>query len=112
MNNNTLIKYLRTKNGEPRGVAVAVRKGDEVFYGYSLRNPVDRWNKHKGLEIATHRAFARVYNLPQASNTISEIIESYKHLSDRAVKYFKDLPKDNVEFEPELNPFTNQFNEN
>lgn len=109
MKNNTLIKYLRKKNGEPRGVAVAVREGDRVFYGFSLRNPVDKWNKHKGIEIATQRALAGNYNLPEASNTISEIVAGYRHLSDRAVKYFKDLPKENVEFVGKVHSFKNVF---
>lgn len=99
--NKTLIKYIRNKKGQPRGVAVAVRDGDEVCYGFSLRNPLDKWDKHKGIEIATHRALAPVYSLPQASDTIGEITEAYKHLSDRAVKYFKDVPKENIEFEGE-----------
>lgn len=94
-----LIRYIRNKKGQPRGVVVALRDNDEVCYGYSICNPIDPWNKHKGLKIAVARALAREYELPQAENTTKQIREGYVNLSKRAVNYFKDLPKDKVEFE-------------
>jgi hypothetical protein len=95
----TLIKYIRNKKGQPRGVVVALRDNDEVCYGYSICNPIDPWNKHKGLKIAVARALAREYELPKAENTTKQIMEGYTNLSKRAVNYFKDLPKDKIEFE-------------
>lgn len=96
---HTLIRYIRNKKGQPRGVVVALRDNNEVCYGYSICNPIDPWNKHKGLKIAIARALAREYELPQAENTNKLIMEGYVNLSKRAVNYFKDLPKDNVEFD-------------
>ena len=96
---HTLIRYIRNKKGQPRGVVVALRDNNEVCYGYSICNPIDPWNKHMGLKIAVARALAREYELPQAENTTKQIMEGYVNLSKRAVNYFKDLPKDKVEFE-------------
>jgi hypothetical protein len=96
---NTLIRYIRNKKGQPRGVVVALRDNNEVCYGYSICNPIDPWNKHKGLKIAVARALAREYELPKAENTTKQIMEGYVNLSKRAVNYFKDLSKDKVEFE-------------
>lgn len=95
---NTLINYIRNKKGEPRGVVVAVKDKDEVVYGYSLCNPVDRWNKQQGVKIAIARALSDGYNLPEASNSAKMVVEKFEHLSDRALKYFKDLPIDKVKF--------------
>ena len=96
---HTLIRYIRNKKGQPRGVVVALRDNNEVCYGYSICNPIDPWNKHRGLKIATARALAREYELPKAENTNKLIMEGYANLSKRAVNYFKDLPKDKVEFD-------------
>ena len=96
---HTLIRYIRNKKGQPRGVIVALRDNNEVCYGYSICNPIDPWNKHKGLKIAVARALAREYELHKAENTTKHILEGYTNLSKRAVNYFKDLPKDKIEFE-------------
>lgn len=95
---NTLISYIRNNKGEPKGVVVAVREGDEVFYGYSLCSPKDKWNKKQGVKIATARALARIYNLPKSSKSCEQIVDSVQRLSNRAVKYFKDVPKENIVF--------------
>lgn len=96
---HTLIKYIRNKKGQPRGVVVALRDNDEVLYGYSLCNPIDRWDRHEALERAINRAMERDYEIPTAPNTIKQILEEYDNLSKRAVKYFKDLPRELVEFD-------------
>ena len=98
-----LIRYIRNKKGQPRGVVVALRDNDEVCYGYSICNPIDPWNKHKGLKIAIARALAREYELPQAENTTKQIMEGYVNLSNRALKYFKDIEEGNITF----NAFSN-----
>lgn len=98
---NTLINYIRNKKGEPRGVVVAVKNEGEVLYGYSLCNPVDKWNKQRGVKIAIARALSDGYNLPEASNSAKMVIERFEHLSDRALKYFKDLPSEMVKFDSE-----------
>jgi hypothetical protein len=94
----TLIRYIRNRRGEPRGVAVVLRDEDEICYGYSLCNPVDRWDKQKGLKIAVSRALSKNYDLPEAENTLKELEDCFRHLSNRAINYFKDLPKEKVEF--------------
>ncbi len=95
---HTLIRYIRNKKGRPHGVVVALRDNNEVCYGYSICNPVDRWDRHEALERAINRALEREYELPTAPNTIKKILEGYDNLSKRAVKYFKDLPREMVEF--------------
>lgn len=102
---HTLIRYIRNKKGQPRGVVVALRDNNEVCYGYSICNPIDPWNKHKGLKIAVARALAREYELPQAENTTKQIMEGYVNLSKRAVKYFKDIEENNITF----NAFSNGY---
>lgn len=95
-----LLKYIRNKKGEPRGVVVAIRKGDEVNYGYSLcHSTKDKWDRHTGIIIAEYRALSESYKLPKAENTQKIIEKAFSDLSKRAVNYFKDLPRENVEFE-------------
>jgi hypothetical protein len=94
-----LIKYIRNEKGEPRGVVMAIRQGNEVFYGYSLCNPKDRWNRKMGLKIAEARAIAGSYELPKIKKSLKIIEDAFYHLSNRAMNYFKDLPKDDVYFE-------------
>ena len=98
MNNNTLIRYIRNENGAPEGVAIAQRRGDEVFYGFSLHNPIDKWDKNRGIAIAIARSEADQYNLPKVEDRCVRVLEAFDHLSKRAIKYFKDIPKENVEF--------------
>jgi len=100
---HTLIRYIRNKKGQPRGVVVALRDKNEVCYGYSICNPIDPWNKHKGLKIAIARALAREYELPKAENTVKQIMEGYVNISNRALKYFKDIEERNIIF----NAFSN-----
>jgi hypothetical protein len=38
------------------------------------------------------------YDLPEAENTLKELEDCFRHLSNRAINYFKDLPKEKVEF--------------
>jgi hypothetical protein len=98
MNNNTLIRYIRNENGAPEGVAIAQRRGDEVFYGFSLHNPIDKWDKNEGIKIAIARSEADTYKLPRVSDRALKVLQAFDHLSNRAVKYFKDLPIENVAF--------------
>jgi hypothetical protein len=90
---NTLINYIRKQDGTPRGVVVAVRKGDNLFYGYSLRNPIDRWDKKLGLTKALARANAVVYQLPVVTDRNLDVLRAFAKMESRALKYFKDLPK-------------------
>jgi len=98
MNNNTLIRYIRNENGAPEGVAIAQRRGDEVFYGFALHNPIDKWDKNEGIKIAIARSQADAYKLPRVADRALKVLKAFDHLSNRAVKYFKDLPIENVAF--------------
>lgn len=97
---NTLIKYIRNKKGEPRGVVVAVRNLDHVGYGYALCSPKDKWCKIKGLRIALTRASTlKDYPLPTVSTTEEIITKEFEALSKRAVKYFKNIPLERAAFD-------------
>ena len=97
----TVIKeYIRNKKNDPRGVAVAVKDGDQVFYGYSLCNPCDKSNQEFGLTIALKRALAKDgYALPHSPATVRQIMEKFLNLEQRALRYFKDVDPENIRFE-------------
>ena len=94
---DTITEYIRDEKNNPRGIAVALRQGDEVFYGYSLHNPIDPYNKKIGLQIAINRALQGEYDFPDTPERFNAVIERYKSLEGRCLKYFKDIPN------PELN---------
>jgi hypothetical protein len=95
--NTTMIKqFIRDRKNNPRGVAVAVKHENEVFYGYSLCNPIDRFNKSRGIEIAVSRALSQSFHLPISPNTQKQIEHHFMALERRAVRYFKDVPEENI----------------
>jgi hypothetical protein len=97
----TVIKeYIRDeKTRQPRGVVIAVRNGDEVRYGFSLLNTVyDRFNKADGLKIAMARAMADSYQLPKVPERRVIVLDALTRIQDRAIRYFKDVNPDNIEF--------------
>lgn len=84
---NSLIQYIRRKNGQPRGVVVAYKGEDNLIYvGYSLCNTrVDKFDKQIGINKAVTRA---------ASSIISEslphsIRKDVENMEDRASRFFK-----------------------
>lgn len=96
-NNTTMIKqFIRDRKNNPRGVAVAVKHNNEVFYGYSLCNPLDRFDKSLGVRIAVARALSQSFNLPISPNTQEQIADHFRALERRAVRYFKDVPEENI----------------
>lgn len=96
----TLINYIRDKQTKQlRGTVVAIRENDEIFYGYSLHNPVDKWDRKEGIKKAIARARASEYKLPKVEERLEMVMNGFKHIQKRALKYFKDLPKENVELE-------------
>lgn len=96
----TVIKeYIRDEKSNPRGVCVAVREGDEVYYGFSLCNPEDVYNKAQGIKIALARAAAPAYKLPDVEDRYIKVLKAYENLEARALKYFKDLPYSKVALE-------------
>lgn len=100
---NTLINYIRKNNKQPHGVVVAVRNNNEVFYGYSLCNKVDKWDRKEGIDEAVKKALSGGYDLPVVKKTCKKVLNALEHMERRALKYFKDLPKEKIAFEMESN---------
>jgi hypothetical protein len=102
----TLIKeYIRDKKNNPYGVAVAVKDTDsnQVFYGFSICNKADKYDKARGVNIAVSRALSKDgYSLPESPATVRAIMDRYKSLEGRAVRYFKDIPAEHIRFEFEV----------
>jgi hypothetical protein len=96
MKNNTLIQYIRDDQYKPYGVVVAVRKDNDIYYGFSIQNKKDRWDRETGVKIAVARANAGEYVLPKSEKLCKCILENFRLLSERAVRYFKDVQ--NVRF--------------
>ena len=93
---NTLINYIRNDDGTPYGVVVATRIGDNVHFGYSFQNPIDKWDRKKGLKIALSRAEAGSYEMPiSSSKRFDALAFAYRELEKRAMKYFKEIPTQN-----------------
>lgn len=102
MKQNVIKQYIRnSQTNQPRGVAVAIRKDDEVLYGFSLLNvKMDRFEKKLGIDIATKRALALSYQLPKVVEREVMVLEAFESLEARALKYFKDLDPDKVKLCP------------
>ncbi len=99
MQQTFLKEYIRDeKNQNPIGIAVAVRINDEIFYGFSICNKLDRFDKQRGLDIALRRAHADEYSLPLSARYQTLIDERYTSLENRAMKYFQDIPSENISF--------------
>lgn len=104
MHMKTVIKeYIRDEKRNPIGVVVAVRIGNDVNYGYSLCAPGDKFNKGLGEHIATKRASLDVVNLPEVDGRYNKVTTALLRLSNRAVRFFKDIPKERVEIGAFLN---------
>lgn len=106
----TYIKeYIRdeqTRN--PIGIAVAVRINDEVFYGFSICNRVDRFDKQLGLNIALSRAHSDEFKLPLSERYQHLINKHFSSLEHRALQYFADVNPQNILLERNAippNPF-------
>ena len=95
-----LVEYIRDeKTKMPRGIIVAIRENDEVRYGYSLQNTkLDKFDKNIGLNIAINRAKSPSYDLPNTKEREDMVIEGMIRISNRALKYFKDIDQDKVKF--------------
>lgn len=85
-------QYYRTKNGNPRGLIIALDKG---IYGWSLCSKKDVFNKKVGTSIAMGRAQKAAllsdderfdyyqYSVPNS------MWELFTEINKRAYKYFK-----------------------
>ena len=97
--NNTMLKYYirDSKTKQPRGIAVAIKTDGKVNYGFSLINAkADKWNKKIGTAIAVNRATSDQYELPAVKEREKAVLDAVQNLEARAIKYFKDLPYEDV----------------
>jgi hypothetical protein len=97
----TMIKeYIRDDKYNPRGVVVAVKENNQVYYGYSLCNPRDKYDKETAMKIAINRALCeKGFNLPKVPATRQLIFDKFRSVEARALNYFKDIPQENVKIE-------------
>jgi hypothetical protein len=54
----SLVHYVREKNGTPRGVLVAVKMDGSHFIGWSYCRKTDRFTKERAIDIAVGRAMS------------------------------------------------------
>lgn len=55
-----VIQYIRDKKNNPKGVMVAFTEGEQIYIGWSLCSKYDKYDKHKGFDIAVGRAYKNV----------------------------------------------------
>jgi hypothetical protein len=103
MKTQTVLKqYIRNPhNKQPRGIALAIKKDDEVLYGFSLLNTrMDRFDKNVGYNIAFNRAMSDSFSLPETPEREAMVLDAFNCLEKRSLKYFKDLDPDKVKLCP------------
>lgn len=84
MQNNKLVQYYRSRNGQPRGCVVALKTPQgKVQLGWSLCCKRDVFKKKWAVELATRRALKDAWGLPPS------LMDTFKSMQARAVKYFK-----------------------
>lgn len=88
---NSLIKYLRKKDGRPYGVIVAVRRQDgEISVDYSLCNlKKDRFTKQRALEIAFGRAMNSKKDEYCDRTLPHSLVKEIDLFNKRAEKYYR-----------------------
>ena len=98
MKQNIIKTFIRNpENNNPRGIAVAIREGNQLLYGFSLLNTkLDRFDKTLGTNIALKRAYATSYLLPEVEERREAVLSAFAHLQERALKYFKDLDPEQI----------------
>ncbi len=84
-----LINYIRNENRKPHGVVVAFKQDGKIHYGYSLHNPIDKWDRELGIKIAVARANADEFQLPKVKDRNKVVSEAFEHMKNRANRYFK-----------------------
>jgi hypothetical protein len=84
-----LINYIRNENRRPRGVVVAFKEDEQIKFGFSLHNPIDKWDRELGIKIAVARANAKDFQLPDVGERREKVSEGLEQMKIRASKYFK-----------------------
>jgi hypothetical protein len=89
MKDNSLVQFVRDRDGQPRGLVVATVIDDKIRLGWSYVNTKagDNFNKEKAYKIAFGRAEHRWgpnVNMPHRVKKV------YDNMTNRAVRYFKN----------------------
>lgn len=92
----SLVQYVRTKKGQPKGTMVAYRGDDnKIYVGYSLCNSkVDKFDRQIGMRKAVERALTQdKYDDVTLKNFVDKIPQSVVKPLDafleRAERFFK-----------------------
>lgn len=88
----SILKYIRTNKGQPRGVLIAYRgEDDKVYIGYSLCNTKsDKFNKQIGIRKAVERAVSDdSFNDEWVDKLPHTVVKPLLDMADRAEAYFK-----------------------
>lgn len=87
---STLISYSRDKNGNPRGVLVAVKVGNRGDFniGYAQCRKEDKFSKNMGLKIAVGRAELG-YNYNSLDNLPHNLRKMLPSFINRCERYYK-----------------------
>jgi hypothetical protein len=84
-NREILVRYARDEDGNPYGVVVGVRRGDNVIVGHSVCNrKKDNFSRHVGIYIALQRALKDNYSI----QTDSDLTHWYDRMRERGEKYW------------------------
>lgn len=91
---HTVIQYVRDKNGNPRGVLVAVKNGNycgpqSFKVGYSLCNKKDSFSKNMALKIALGRAVSVDHCYPGVVCYPREVQKMLPAFFERCKRYYK-----------------------
>lgn len=95
MKKTMIKKYIRDEKRNPHGVVVCVKQEDgKELFGYSLCNPLDKFDKKLGTAIALARATnpklkPETYLAPLVINRREAVLKSYGEIALAAEKYFK-----------------------
>ena len=86
---HTLISYSRNKQGEPKGVIVAIPRGNggDFNIGYAQCRKTDKFSKKMGLNIALGRA--KVESLESWNNAPHNLRKMLPKFIKRCESYYK-----------------------
>jgi hypothetical protein len=83
----SLIHYVREKNGTPRGVLVAVKTELSYWVGWSYCRKTDRFTKERAIDIAIGRAMAGTALL--TDQMPQQLSRDFPVFIERCKKYYK-----------------------
>lgn len=84
-----ILQYIRNRNNQPIGIMVADIIDGTMRIGISRCNKKDRFNKNRGMAIATGRLNCEDHHNFIDEDTPSEISVQIDNFNNRARRYFK-----------------------